>query len=220
MGSIIRMNSKEFIKGFLPAEKNADDFQYVLVSERITTTGELKNAKAFPRLIPPGPIVREFIDGDKKAYKKVYLKYLQEINIEAFVSIIVKSVIENDFKIVLICSKSEDEFKYLKYLCEYIEAVYKLKTHTLETYLKNPDKANKIKNKDEVRKIIGKKFDKMNKTGINLDSPAVQKKEVVKELKKLGRKELKRLAKSKNIKLDKEMSDGEMAKKIAKKLLA
>jgi hypothetical protein len=218
MGAIIRMDSKKFVKEFIP-EVKGEDYQYILISDLITTNGKHKNVKAIKRLMPPTPVVREFVDGNKKGYKKAYLNYLQTPNIEAFVSIIVKAAIVNDMKMVLVCSVSEDEFKYLKYLCEYIEAVFKLKTFTWKDFSKNAEKNSKVKNKDEIMKILGKKFERMEKTGVDL-STKEDKDHYIKELTKLGKKGMKKLAKSKGIKLSEDLGKKEMAKKLAKKLLA
>lgn len=218
MGVIIRMDSKKFIKDFLK-KQDPMQFQFILISENITTKEKFKNVKAIPRLIPPPKVVSEFINEDFKSYKKSYLSYLKQPQIEAFLSIIVKAAVVNDLNIVLLCSKSENEFKYLKLICEYIEENFKMKTYSYKRFKKDPEKAMKIKNKDEIMKILGKKFERMEKEEVDLETK-YDKKKLVKELKKLGRKELIRLAKSKNIKLDEDMSKEEMAKKIAKKLLA
>src|SRR5690606_27951950 len=142
---------KKFINGLIPEYKH-DEFQFILISEFIKTTGEFANVKSIPRLIPPGQIVGLHIDGDKKAYKKHYFEYLKDRNIEAFIAIFVQAAVINDIKIVLLCSKSEEEYKYLKYICEYIEAVFKVKTYSWKEYEADPDKANKVSNKDEVAK--------------------------------------------------------------------
>lgn len=219
MGAIIRMESKKFIKDFMP-EFNHKEYQFILVSEFITTRNEFKNVKAMPKLMPPPNIIKAFIEGDKKGYQKAYLQYLQIPNVEALLSIIIKAAIVNDMKIVLMCSQSENEFGYLKYICEYIEAVYKMKTFTLKEFSKDPEKASKVKNKDEVMKILGKKFERMEKTGVDLTTKT-DKEKYVKELKKMGRKGMKKLAKKKGIKIDDgDLTKEEFAKKLAKKLLA
>lgn len=218
MGAIIRMESKKFFKDFLP-EVNQKDYQFIVISEFIKTNGKSPNVKAIQRLMPPAKVLSEFIDGNKKAYKKAYLNYLQNPQIESFLSIIVKAAVINDMNIVLICSHSENEFKYLKYICEYIETVFKLKTYTWADFNTDPEKARKIKNKDEVAQILNKKFEKMQKLGVNLETN-VDKEKVVKQLKELGKKGMKKIAKAKGIKLDEDLSKDKMAKKLAKKLLA
>lgn len=215
MGVIIRMDSKKFIKDFLK-EQDPMKFQFILISENITTKEKFKNVKAIPRLIPPLNVMSEYINEDFKSYKKSYLSYLKQPQIEAFLSIIVKAAVVNDLNIVLLCSKSENEFKYLKLICNYIEEIFKMKTYSYKQFKKD-QKAMKIKNKDEIMKILGKKFERMEKEEVDLETK-YDKKKLVKELKKLGRKELIRLAKSKNIKLDEDMDKEEMAKKIAKKI--
>jgi hypothetical protein len=218
MGAIIRMDSKKFINDFI-TEVDQKDFQYILISDDITNDGRCDNVKAIKRLMPPPNVLREFVEGNKKGYKKAYMNYLQDPNVEAFIAIIVKAAILNDMKMVLICSMSEDEFSYIKYLCEYIDATFKMKTYSWKEYSKDPDKASKVKNKDEVSKILGKKFERMEKTGVDL-STSTDKDKYIKEFKKLGKKGMKKFAKSKNIKLSEDLSKDEMAKKLVKKLLA
>jgi hypothetical protein len=218
MGAIIRLNSKKFINDFM-SEVNHKDFQFILVSDFITTDGRCDNVRAIKRLMPPPNVMREFVDGNKKAYKKAYMKYMQNPDIESIIAIIVKAAIVNDMKMVLLCSKSEAEFEYLEYLCEFIEAVFKMKTYSWKDYSKDPEAASKVKNKDEVIRIFNKKYEMMQKTGVDL-STTHNKDKYIKEVKKLGRKGMKKLAKSKNIKLDEDMSKDDMAKKIVKKLLA
>jgi hypothetical protein len=218
MGVVIRMDSKKFLKDFRK-EVDTSEYQYVLISELIKTRGEHKNVQAIQRLIPPPAIISEYINGDKQSYKKAYLKYLQTPDIDAMVTIIVKAAIQNDMKIVLLCSRSEDEFAYLKHLSEYMEAVYKLKTFTYKDYTKDPEKASKIKNKDEINKIVSKKLERMGKDGVDLNT-VNNKDRYIKELKKLGKKGMKKLAKSRGIKIKDDLEKDEMAKKLAKKLLA
>lgn len=169
--------------------------------------------------MPPPQILGEYVNDNEKAYKKSYLNYLQHPSIEAMIAIIVKAAVENDMKIVLMCSRSEDEFNYLKYICEYIEAVFKLKTYTGKEYMKDMEKANKIKGKDEIMKVLSKKFENMQKAGADL-STTQDKDKYIKELKKMGKKAMKKLAKSRDIKLKDGLGKEEMAKKLAKKLLA
>lgn len=212
------MDSKKFFKELIPEVKH-DEFQFILISDFIKTNNTFKNVKSIPRLMPPNRVMQDFVNDNMKEYKKGYLKYLQNPNIEAFISIIVKAAVVNDMKIVLLCSHSENEFKYLKMLTEYIEAVYKMQTYSFKDYMKDPEKVSKLKNKEEITKILGKKFEKMERSGVDLNT-TIDKEDYVKQLIKLGKKGMQKLAKSRNIKIDKDLGKKEMAKKLAKKLLA
>lgn len=218
MGVIIRVDSKKLLKEFLP-EVNQADYQFMLISENITTNGEFENVIAMKRLIPPPHVAASFVNDGFKTYKKAYLHYLQKDDIEALLSIIVKGVMVNDLKIVMVCSKTEDELKYLKLICEYIEEVYGLKTYTAEEYLKNPEKALKVKNRDDIMRILHRKFQKMQESNVEINKD-YSKDKLLKGLKKLGKKELRKFAESRNIKLKDGLDKEKMIKKIMKKLTA
>lgn len=216
MGCIIRMDSEKFVMKFLK-EYDANDFQFILVSDNITTTKKYKNIMAIPALIPPPNVISEYInEGFSKDYKKKYLDYLKKDDVNALVSILVKAAM-GDMRLVLLCSKSEDEYKYLKMLCEFIENYYKLKSYKLKDFKKDPEKACKIKNKDEVVKILSKTMEKLKDVGENL-SPEIDKDKFIKKLKKLEKKELYTFCKNKGIKVDKDMGKDDLIKKIKKKL--
>lgn len=216
MSVIIRMDSKELMKDFLPFIDDHKDFQFITISENVTTSGKHENVKSIPRLIPPQEAVNEFIEGNKKRYKQLYFNYLSNQSIEAFIYIIVKAAVENNLRIVLLCSEFESEFNYLKQICQHIEEVFQLKTHTLKSYMKDPKKAEKISNLDEVKEILNAKFKKLENSGISLDTKKDDK-DLAKELKKLKRKELKKIAKKNKVKIKKDMGKKDIIKKLIKK---
>lgn len=216
MGAIIRMDSKKFIKDLIPTV-NHDEFQFILISQFIQSRGEFKNVKALPRLMPPNSLIHLYLDGDKKEYKKQYANYLKSPEIDAFISIVVKAAVTEDMKIVLLCSHTEDEYGYLKMLTEYIEAAYQVKTHTWKDYNKNPDKVSLGDDLSDTNKILEKKFSKMKKNGVDLEARP-SKKQLQKELKGLGKKELKHVAKTRGLKFDKKLGKKELAKDLAKQM--
>lgn len=218
MGVIIKMDSKKFIKKFLE-EQDPNEFQFILISENITTREEFKNVKSLPRLLPPPPVAAEFVSRDMKAFKKAYLSYLKIPEIEALISIMVQAAVVNDLKLVLLCSQSETEFGYIDAICEYIETVYNLETYSYKEYKNNPDKAGKVKNKEELVTILNKKFKKMEQNKMTIDEKP-DAKHLKKELKQFGRKDLLKLAKSKNVKVKKDADKKDIIKKIVKKLTA
>lgn len=216
MGMIMRMHSKTLLKKFLPSV-NPAEFQFVIISQDVETKDELPNVKALPILMPPAKLIRIAINDDKKSFKKAYLQYMQHPDIEALITILVKAAVKDNCKLVLLCSKSEDEFNYLEYLCEYIEQVFKLKTYSFKEYEKDTAKALEIKNLDEVEKILTKKFEKLEQRSLEIkEHREEQADKLRKELKKYGRKELRKFAKMKNIKVKKDMEKGDLIKKIIK----
>jgi hypothetical protein len=222
MGVIITMDSEKFLKKFLPATDNTDGYQFILISEDIKIRdleGKKKNIMSFPTLIPTPPVINLYVNGETKSYKKAYLNQLQEPEVEAFITVLVKAAVINDFKVVLLCSTSEAERGYIELLSEYIEAAYQLKTYSWKKFNEDQEKACKIKNKDEIVKILGRKFEKMERLGVSLNL-GVDTDKIKKKLGKLGKKELRKLAKTGKIKVDKEMDKKTLIKKILKKASA
>lgn len=217
MGAIIRMNSKTFKNDFLKEIENHEEFNIIPISENITTKGKYPNVKAIPRLMPPPNVVGAFINQGNKAYKEAYLQYLKNPQIEAFLSIMVTGAIKENLKVVLICSKSEDDFKYLELICEYIEAIYGMPTYTWKEYKKNPEKCNTIKNVDKIAAVLKKKFKVMEEEDVTFEEKT-NKQRLEKELKSLSQKELRKIAKSKKIKLNDDMDKKDIIKKIIKKI--
>lgn len=218
MGCIIRIDSEKFITKFLN-EFNCKDFQFIPISENITSNRTHKNIMPIPALMPPPNIISTFInEGYGKEYKSKYYNYLSKDEVNILVLTMVKAAALSDMQIVLICSKSEDDYKYLKLICEFIENEYKLKTYTLKDYNDNPSKANKVKNKDEIIKIVTKVMSKLQDSDIKTVSATIDKDKFIKKLKKLDKKELKVYCKSKGIKIDDDFDKDEIIKKIKKKV--
>lgn len=215
MGTIIQMTSKEFVKEFLPNIKDVKDYDFITISENVRTNNKMQNVKAIPRLIPPIAAMNLYTSGDKKGYKKAYHQYLNTIEIDAFIYIMLKAVVDHDLKLVLICSPFEAQFNYVKLLTDYIESVYDLKTYNVKSYLKNMDAAHKISNLDTVRSTLNKKAEKLEKSGIDIN-PDKSEKELIKDLKQLKKKDLIKMAKKRKIKVKKDDGRKKIAKAIAK----
>lgn len=212
----MRMNSEKFIMNFMK-DYDPSEFQFILVSENISTEKRYKNVMSVPALIPPPNIIATHInEGYGKEYKKKYLDFLKKGEINSLVSIIVKAAL-GGMNIVLLCSKSEDEYKYLKLLCEFIEDEYKLKTYTLKSFKEDPKKASKIKNKEEVVRVLAKAMEKLHDVGNKL-SPEIDEDKFIKRLKKLDKNELRVYCKNKGIKIDNDMDKKDIIKKIRKKV--
>lgn len=217
MGLIMKMDSKKFINKFLK-EFNPEEFQFLLISENITTNNEHKNVMALPALIPPVNISSIYVnEGFSKEYKKKYLEYLKKENIKALVTIIVNAAVIQNLNVVLLCSKSESEFKYLDMICEFIEAEYKMKTYSYKKFSKDPKKSMQIDNKEKVSNILFKNIEKLKESGANFDSK-INESKLEKKLNKLDKKELVKYCKYKNIKVNKGASKKDIIKKIVKRL--
>lgn len=216
MGAIIRMNSKTWAKDFIN-EQDPDQFQFVLISQNITTSEKFGNVKAIPRLIPPPQIASLKINQDDRAYKTAFLNFIQHPTIEPFISIIVQGAVVNNLNLVLLCSKTESDFEYIDMICEYIEEVYQIPTYSYKKFKKNPEKAAVFKDVDSVKRILAKKMEAIKLAEADLETN-VDKEKVLKQLKKMKPKELRKYAKMRNIKVDKEMTPKELIKKITKKL--
>lgn len=214
-GCIIRMNSKEFSKKFLK-KYDQKDFQFIVISENIKDNKQDSNVISFPRLIPPSSVISKFIDGDMESYKSMYLKYLQSESIDSLISIIVKGCVVDNFKIILLCTEEEDEYNYLKLICKYIETVYNIKTFSFKQFNKDPEVVScKGKKLEQVKKIVGAKINNIKTKGIDINEDNENIKD---KLKKLSKDELYKLAKSRKIKVKKDMGKKEIIKKIIKKI--
>ncbi len=220
MGAIIRMDSEKFFEKFLPKVEDTTQYQFVLISAdiKIKNRDKYKNIMSFPRLIPVPAVVSLYVNGDEQNYKEAYLNQLQIPQNEAFINVLVKAAAVNDLKVILICSKSESDKKYIEMLCEYIEATYKLNTFTWKKFFEKPEKNVVIKNHDEVVGIIGKKFERMEKDGVTLE-PKMNKEDLKAKLEDFKRPEILKMARAKGMDLDEDISKKKLIKKFIKFLL-
>lgn len=129
MGNIIRMNTDEFIKGGFVNSVDINDYQIVLISDAIKHNKKRKNICAIRSLVPRPELISYFEDDKKKKYKNGYLEFLNEKEIDSsFVMPIIVGYKRDNMNIVLLCSKDEDRYKYLKLLCKHIEQKHGVKT--------------------------------------------------------------------------------------------
>lgn len=133
MGNIIRMNTEEFIKGGFSDAVDINQYQIVLVSESIKNNKKRKNICALRSLVPRPELISYYEDNKKKKYKNAYLEFLNEKEIDSsFVMPIVIGCKRDNMNIILLCSKDEDRYKYLKLLCKHIEQKHKIKTKSFD----------------------------------------------------------------------------------------
>lgn len=129
MGNIIRMNTDEFINGGFVNSVDINDYQIVLISDAIKHIKKRKNICAIRSLVPRPELISYFEDDKKKKYKNGYLEFLNEKEIDSsFVMPIIVGYKRDNMNIVLLCSKDEDRYKYLKLLCKHIEQKHGVKT--------------------------------------------------------------------------------------------
>lgn len=211
MAAIIKMNSKEFLDDFLD-KFNYKKYNFILVSNDITTQKKYDNVYAIPSLIPPPNVMAELIrEGDVDKYAKKYIKYLSQPKVEAFITVLVKLAVVENSNVIILCSKDEYEYDYIELLSDYISTVYGAKVFSYKKYKKNPKKCDSSDgNKKKIVKVLRKKI-----ANIDIESEdAVNKSDIKERLKKLSRKELIKFAKSKGLSIKKSKEKSEIIKKI------
>lgn len=215
MATIITMNSKEFLDDFI--EKfNYKKYNFLLVSQDITTNKKYGNVYATPSIMPPPNVLSELIGkGDPDKYEKKYIKYLSDPKVDSLITVLVKLATVDNSNVILLCSKEEDDYGYLDILRDYIEATYSAKVYSYKKYKKKPDKCDSVgKNKKKIVKILTRKLKEVDTSA----EPTVNKSDIKDRLKQLSKKELVAFAKSKGLKLDKDGSKSDMIKVMLKKL--
>lgn len=181
-------NSKVYQNIFLRHESYQDILksQYVLVSTRISSSGEYENIVQARNMLYPNPEVCSTMDSN--SFKNSYFNQLESN--KAFFATLIKGSIEEKYNIIFMNTyKEEKNMKFLEYLSEFIfihfgYPCYNYKYYSLgmislikynkkdvlkicNEYLKeakdnyNNDKNNKLKNfkkmsKKKLRKILQK----------------------------------------------------------------
>lgn len=189
MACLIKLDSKEFIKGFCK-DYNPHDFHIVLVSNDITSKGKYDNVYVAEDLFPTKEVFGARINAGSKEFELKYLQQLQHHKDAALIlATIVKSIVEYKKNVVIMCSDSEEEYGYLDIICDYLETVYKLSAVSMKKLKKKGDKLLKKapKHIEEIEKAYIKAISEMEKS-----TPSKKDKEKAKDEKKL-RKELYKL---------------------------
>jgi len=210
MACIIKMSSDEFLDKFI---KKFDyrKFNFLLISEQVKTERKYKNVYTIPTLIPPPNIIAEFVQkGYTPRYIRKFVEYLQVPRVEAMITIMVKLCVVENSNVILLCSKQEDEFKYLDIICQYIENIYGINTYNYKDYKKDPSKCEEISEKDKKKaiKVLEKKLSEIE----DLGDPAMTKKEARARFKKLPSKEIKKYLAANSIKYKDKWSRKELIK--------
>lgn len=214
MSCIIRMTSGEFLDKFIK-KHDYRKFNFLLISENITTDDKYRNVYAGPSLIPPQNIISTFIhEGYTERYVKKYLDYLQTPRVEALITAAVKLAIIDNSNVIMVCSEAEAEFKYIDIICQYIETVYGVKTYTYKQYRKNPEKCEAVS--DKVKKRAGKILEKKIRDIEDIESFKPSKKEVREIVAPLSKKQIIQVLKANGIKHDPDDSKKKLRKLLAK----
>lgn len=214
MGAIIKMDSKELIKKFLPEIKDHTKFQFVVLSKTITTNDTQKNAVSMSKLVPPAAILRSYVEGDDtNQFIEEYGRYLAHPSNEAMLTVIAKAAVVDDMNMVLLCSSHEAESGYVDMMCKYMTALYDVKTTTPKKFLKDPSKYNNHDDREKKTKAINERLKRISEEDLrSLDS----KEDQIKSLKRLKSKEIRQMAKDEGLKLKKDMDKKDMIKKLLK----
>jgi len=218
MACIIKMSSDEFLDKFIK-DFDYKKFNFLLISENVKTEKKYRNVYAIPSLIPPANVISEFIaNGYTNDYVKKYLDYLSTPRVEAMITIMVKLAIVDNSNVIMLCSKAEDEFKYLDIICQYIEYAYGVNTYTFKKYKKNPDKCEDVdeKVKKKVVKILEKKLGEIKEIETAPNMTKAEKKQVEAAFKKMNKKEICKILKRCGIKHNPKDSKKDLRKTIIK----
>ena len=217
-GVIMRMTSGEFLDKFIK-KHDYRKFNFLLISEDIKTSNQYKNVYSIPSLIPPPNVVSTFVsEGYTGKYVKKYLDYIQTPRVEAMITIAVKLAIIDNSNVILICSKAEDEFKYIDIICQYIENVYGVKTCTYKKYKKNPAKYEDVS--DKIKKKVGKILEKKIGEIQDIESMKPSKKQVREMVKSIGgKKDITRILRENGIKHNPKDSKKDLRKLLASSIV-
>lgn len=197
MSTIITMNSKEFLKKFI-RKYDYRDYQFLLISNNIKSTGKHKEAYSLDSLTPTSLTLSTLINGnDKKAYKRKYLNHLSSPKNDGLITLIMKLMVFDEADVILLCTEEEESFGYMKLLKEYIEGIYGVDVYSFKKYDKDPDSAESVSNPKRTVKILKKKLQTMDKRAVTGEK--MSKKAVRSKLNELTKKELKMYAKERGI---------------------
>lgn len=219
-GIIIKMNSKKFFKKFIE-DKNVilKRYNYILISHEINTNGTHDNVTRATTLIPPASVIGHQINGDIDKYYNSYMEYLATPECLHLLLTMVKASIDG-MDIVLLCSKSEDEYAYLDMINEFLQRNFSINVYDFEDVVNDIDKCRKLKDINATKKAMLSAIEYLRKAREE-NKKLQDKKDKVKvksELKDMKKKELKSICKDYGIKFDKDAEKKDLIKKILKKM--
>lgn len=218
-GMIIELKGNEFFEDFIENEIYSD-YQFLLISTDIETRGEYKFVTPIPKLIPNSYIMEYFMEKKKKAYKREYEDFLRREENRAIITVIMKSVLIDKFKIILMCSEEEKEYGYVKMLRKFIEEEYNFPTYTYKKYCKarKTGEFKEVKNPEAIIKKVEAEIKRFKKLNISLDDKQDKLKKAEKQLQRMDKKSLKKFCKESGFKKYKDLDEDELRAYIIKKL--
>lgn len=191
------MTSKVFQNDFLTNEKDNDILkaQYVIVSSRIRVRDRnMENIIVGNVLFPDHRVMAALTDEDLRDRYEAQL----DDNI-AFLCSLVKGSIEENFNIIFICTKNENQLHYLQYLADYIYMYFGYPVYEYHLYsigasrLLSYDKRKIVKKCDEtLDHVKSKQYKKMSGTKEG-------RKLIMKDYKEKSKDELKKILKKNNL---------------------
>jgi len=196
--SIFYMNGKTFIKDFVKNEtpESVLGSQYVLVSNHIRKQGKYEDQVITQlELLPNQRLILDYEDYDEEyEYISGYKEQIER-NAIGFLATIIKYAVEDGMTIIMLCSKTEWQYKFFPILKEFVEEKFeypiydykKFKNGKDGPYSFDPDEV--IKTCDEILKDL--KESQRRKTLSNYQTrmawiKSLKKKDLKKELKKIG----------------------------------
>jgi recombinational DNA repair ATPase RecF len=214
MSQLILVSSDKLVQFAL--ENDIKNYNFIVISRNIRNSGEFNNVFSIPPLIPPSAIMANYINGDKNKYRERYFSYLTSPLPESLITTLVKLLLIDDSNVVLICSEMEKEYKYINMIAEYIYTVYGISSVKFKKYMKDKKDELVVKDKEAAIDILKKKLSEIRpehiKTAMQMDKSALSDK-----LKKVKKKELLDMCKSRKIKIKKDKKNDK--KYIIKKLI-
>lgn len=187
-------NSKVYQNIFLRHESYQDILksQYVLVSTRISSTGEHENIVQARNMLYPNPEVCSTMDSN--SLKNSYFNQLE--NNKAFFSTLIKGSIEEKYNIIFMNTyKEEKNMKFLEYLSEFIFIHFGYPCYNYKYYSLGMISLIKY-NKKDVLKICNE-YLKEAKDNYNND-----KNNKLKEFKKMSKKKLRKILQKEGLYMD------------------
>lgn len=216
MGVLIRLKSGEFLDKFIK-EFDYKDYRFLLISDDIKSKDH-KNVYPLRSLLPTTDAISEFIsNGYTEKYIKRYVKYLQTPKIALLIATIVRMVVAENRKVILMCSDHENEYKYLKVLSEFIESSYGIDVYSYKKYSKDPESCENKKFKKKFIKQLDEHIEQLSEAA-EADKETNKGGNIKKRLELASKSELKAYCKENSIKVKKDDSKKDIIKRIMKAL--
>lgn len=152
MATIFTMNQEELKKDFIK-KFNYKKYTFCVISADIVSNGKHDNVWVMKRLLPPTKALVDMVSGNnKKSYKEKYLKYINLPESLVYIMMILQRLAIDDSNVVLICSKEEDELKYMNIIRKFFDETFDITVYKFKDYMKNPKKCDSVKDVKRIKK--------------------------------------------------------------------